>query len=363
MPKKGENITKRKDGRYEAKYVKERDELGRIVKYGSVYAKSYCEVKRKREEKLKNLTSENKKLISDKNNLISVALKEWLDAKLALKDSSYTNYYSIINSKIIPFFANKTINDINETLILKFIKKLQEENLGNKRIKDIGLVLKQFLKYKNINIKFELPKVTKKKITTLNNNEIAIIESITKNSKDIKEFAILLDLFTGMRIGELCALKWQDIDFENKVIHISKTLIRVKNKDNASDKKTKIIVDTPKTQSSIRDIPINENILSYLIKFKKSDDTYLLTENKTFITPKQYYLFYQNFLKSNSLKKYNFHTLRHTFATRAILCGIDIKTLSEILGHSSVKTTLDLYVHIKKDEKLFQINKLSFLTL
>ena len=333
MPKKGENITKRKDGRYEAKYVKERDELGRIVKYGSVYAKSYCEVKRKREEKLKNLTSENKKLISDKNNLISVALKEWLDAKLALKDSSYTNYYSIINSKIIPFFANKTINDINETLILKFIKKLQEENLGNKRIKDIGLVLKQFLKYKNINIKFELPKVTKKKITT------------------------------GMRIGELCALKWQDIDFENKVIHISKTLIRVKNKDNASDKKTKIIVDTPKTQSSIRDIPINENILSYLIKFKKSDDTYLLTENKTFITPKQYYLFYQNFLKSNSLKKYNFHTLRHTFATRAILCGIDIKTLSEILGHSSVKTTLDLYVHIKKDEKLFQINKLSFLTL
>ena len=360
MPKKGENISKRKDGRYEARYVKERDEFGRILKYGSVYAKSYFEVKRKREEILKNLNSIDKKRNIYKKELISESIIQWLDTKISIKDSSYTNYYSIIYSKIIPFFENKTLSKIDEALILKFIKSLQEEKLGNKRIKDIMLILKQFLKYKSINIKFETPKIIKKKVITLNNNEIAVIESITKNSEDIKVFAILLDLFTGMRIGELCALQWKDIDFENKVIHISKTLIRVKNKDEISNKKTIVIADSPKTQSSIRDIPINENILSYLIKFKKNDDNYLLTGNKTFITPKQYYLFYQKFLKLNSIKKYSFHTLRHTFATRSLLCGIDIKTLSEILGHSSIKTTLDLYVHIKEEEKLLQINKLSF---
>ena len=262
MPKKGENITKRKDGRYEARYVKERDEYGRILKYGSVYAKSYFAVKRKREEKLKVFNEENKRIILSKNELLNESIINWLDTKISLKESSYTNYYSIIYSKIIPYFKNITLNKINETLILKFIKSLQEQTLSNKRIKDIILVLKQFLKSKNIYLNFELPKVIKNKIITLNNKEIAKIEMLATNTNDIKVFAILLDLFTGIRLGELCALKWQDIDFENKIIHISKTLIRVKNKDQNSSLKTKIIVDIPKTISSIRDIPINNNILS-----------------------------------------------------------------------------------------------------
>ena len=280
-----------------------------------------------------------------------------------LKDSSYTNYYSIVNSKIIPFFKDFKIININEKIILEFTKYLKEQSLGNKRIKDILLVLKQFLDYKDINIKVELPKVPYNKITTLSNNEIKIIENAAINSNDIKIFAILLVLFTGIRIGELCALKWKDIDLENKMIHISKTLIRVKNKDFKSKYKTKIILDTPKTQNSIRDIPINETILPYFKKFKKDNNCYLLTSNNTFITTKEYYIFYLNFLKSLSIKKYKFHILRHTFATRSLLCGVDIKSLSEILGHSSIKTTLDLYVHITNNEKLFQLNKLSFVEL
>lgn len=363
MPKKGENITKRKDGRYEARYVKERDELGKIKKYGFVYARSYLEVKQKREEKLKSFKTENfNKTVYEKDTLTD-SIKIWLNTKILLKDSSYTNYYSIIYSKIIPFFKDIKITNLNEKKVIEFIKYLQNQKLGNKRIKDILLVLKQFFNYKNINIKIQLPKISNKKIITLSSDEIKTIEKAAKNSDDIKIFAILFVLFTGLRIGELCALKWKDIDLKNKVIHISKTLIRVKNKDNNSNYKTKIILDTPKTQTSVRDIPINQAILPYLKKFKKDDNNYFLTGNDTFITTKKYYLFYLNFLKSLAIKKYNFHILRHTFATRSLLCGVDIKSLSEILGHSSVKTTLDLYVHVNNKEKLFQINKLTFLNL
>ena len=168
-------------------------------------------------------------------------------------------------------------------------------------------------------------------------------------------------LFTGLRIGELCALQWKDIDFDKQVIHVRKTLIRVKNK-HASNEKTRIILDTPKTQKSIRTIPINQEILSYLKNFKKEDDCYLLTGDYSYLFTKKYYEFYKNFLKEHGLEEHNFHILRHTFATRSLLCGIDVKTLSEILGHASVHTTLDLYVHVKEQEKLLQINKLTFLT-
>ena len=360
MPRKGENITKRKDGRYEARYVKERDEFGRITKYGFVYAKNYFEVKKKREERIKNYELKSNIKSLEKVETINSLMKEWLESKISIKDSSYTNYYSIVYSKIIPFFKDKTLKEINENLILKFIKSLKDKNLGDKRINDVLIVLKQFLKYKNINIKFEMPKVLKRKIITLNDEEISVIKNVSKRTKDVKIFAILLDLFSGIRIGELCALKWKDFDIKNKIIHINKTLIRVKNKDNNITNKTKIILDIPKTQNSIRNVPINDEILPYIKGFKKDDDSYFLTGNNSFITTKKYYMFYQKVLKSLHIKKYKFHVLRHTFATHCLLCGVDIKTLSEILGHSSVKTTLDLYVHMGDNEKLCQINKLKF---
>ncbi len=363
MPKKGENITKRKDGRYEARFVKERDDTGKITKYGFVYAKSYLEVKKKREEVLKKFEIINSKKSLIRKDNIEDSIISWFDSKISIKDSSYTNYYSIIYSKIIPFFKDKKLKDIRDEDILEFIKYLQDKGLGNKRIKDILLVFKQFLKYNGINIKYELPKVSQNKIITLTDEEIRKIEKKTKHTNNVKEFAILFTLFSGVRIGELCALKWKDIDLNNKVIHITKTLIRVRNKDISNGQKTKLILDSPKTHNSIRDIPINDALMPYLKKFKRDDNCYFLTENESFMSTKRYYKFYLNYLKSLSIKKYKFHILRHTFATHSLLCGVDIKSLSEILGHSSVKITLDLYVHINDSEKLFQINKLTFIDL
>lgn len=358
MPRKGENITKRKDGRYEARYVKERDEFGKIKNYGFVYAKSYYEVKRKREEILKN----NQILKNPiKNTSFKQNIAVWLEQKISIKDSSYTNYYSIIYSQIIPFFALKSINKINSNDILEFTELLQNKKLGNKRIKDILILLSQFLKDNNINIKFDMPRITKKRINTLNDKEVKIIEKVALFTNNTKEFAILFVLLTGLRIGELCALQWQDIDIENKVIHVTKTILRVKSKEDIG--KTKMIISSPKSDKSIRDVPIHEFLIIYLKKFKTEDSYFFLSGDKNYITPQTYYNFYKKFLKKLSINDYNFHALRHTFATRALLSGMDIKTLSEILGHSSIKITLDLYVHITEKEKYTQINKIPLLSL
>ena len=143
MPKKGENITKRKDGRYEARYVRERDEFGRIKRYGFVYAKSYFEVKKKRDEKLKKIHLEINNKNSHQDISFTNSITRWLESKLSIKDSSYTNYYSIIKSKIIPFFTFKHPHEINNDDITNFIKYLKNKELSDKRIKDILILLKQ----------------------------------------------------------------------------------------------------------------------------------------------------------------------------------------------------------------------------
>lgn len=364
MAKKGENIYKRFDGRYEARYVKERDENNKIMKYGYVYGKTYKEAKIKKDLALENIKDIRKKDVLFKQKTFSEEIEKWFDNKLDIKSSTRYNYHTIIYSKLIPYFSNKKLRNINEDSIKKFTLFLLEEGVGNKRIKDILLVLKQFLIYMNISVKVDYPKINKNCVTSMTEDEIILIENKTINSNDIKKFAICLVLYTGLRIGELCALQWKDIDLDNQIINVSKTVSRIKDK-NTLKSKTKVIIDYPKTENSIRIIPIHNELVFYLKNFKqniKDDEVYFLTSTREFFPTNIYYYYYKTFIKNlNFDNKYNFHVLRHTFATRALLNGIDIKTLSEILGHSSVKITLDRYVHINTNEKLNQINRLPFL--
>ena len=362
MARKGENIFKRKDGRWEARYVKQRDINGKVLKYGYVYGKSYIDVKRKKEIAIEN--SKNEILIMNKDNssFFSVSIINWLNSKNIIKDTTYYNYYSIINGKLIPFFKDIKLTDINKSLIVEFTRKLKLQKLSSKRIKDILLLLNQFLQDQNINIKMEYPVLQKKNISILTNDEISVIEKDTLQTTDIKKFATLLTLFTGLRIGELCALQWKDIDLERKVIHITKNIIRTKS-DESSYLKTETKIDTPKTVTSIRDIPIKDELISYLKAFQKEKNIFLLTEGNFYMSPNKYYYFYRKYFEDLNIVNYKFHTLRHTFATRSLSFGMDIKTLSVILGHTSVKITLDLYVHITEEEKRKQINKIPLFSL
>lgn len=362
MARKGENIFKRKDGRWEARYAKERDLNGKIIRYGYIYGKSYIDAKIKKDKALENLKFKKFEKNYIDNTIFSLAIIKWLNNKTYIKDSTLYNYNSIINGRLIPYFKDIKMNQLTKQHICNFIKFLKEQKLSSKRIKDILMVLNQFLKENEIYIKFDYPSLDKKQIITFSDYEISIIEKNVLNTNDIKKFAILLTLFTGMRIGELCALQWKDIDLQNKIIHITKNIIRTK--ANIFDKsKTITKIDIPKTVNSVRDIPINDVLISFLKKFKKEDKIFLLTEKEYFMSPNKYYYFYKKYLSSLNLNCYNFHITRHTFATRCLSFGMDVKTLSVILGHTSIKITLDLYVHISDEEKRRQINKLSLLSI
>ena len=178
-------------------------------------------------------------------------------------------------------------------------------------------------------------------------------------NSNISELGILLCLYTGMRIGEICALKWSDIDLNTQLISVNKTLYRIKNPA-GNNPKTIIIIDAPKSRNSIRKIPIPPFMITRLSDMKNNcfADSYFLTCSNNHTEPRAYRERYKNFLKSVDVPYRNFHVLRHTFATECIRCGIDVKTVSELLGHSSVKITLDRYVHPSIEDKCRQLQKL-----
>ena len=363
MSKRGENIYKRKDGRYEARYVKERDITGKIEKYGYVYGRTYTEVKLKKLQILENINEIRAKEKELASKRFSTSIMSWLNAKISIKETTYYNYYTIIESKINPFFKNIKLRDVKKEHIVKFTRKLMDEGLSNKRIKDILIILKQFFRYEKMDIEVVCPKVGKNLIVTFNEEDVQKLEENLLNSSDMKSFGIVFVLFTGLRIGELCALQWKDIDLDKQIISVRKTIARVKNTQKGR-LKTKVVIEAPKTETSVRDVPIHDELMPYLrkLKDKNNEEYFILTNTNRFMTTNRYYCYYVKTLDKIGIEKHSFHTLRHTFATRALLNGVDIKTLSDILGHSSVKITLDRYVHMKKEEKLMQINKLPLLS-
>ena len=170
------------------------------------------------------------------------------------------------------------------------------------------------------------------------------------NNLTSRNIGILLSLYSGIRIGELCALQWKDIDFKNNKLIISKTVQRIYIKD--KDKNiSKVIITSPKTKNANREIPINKDFIEILKKIKSDNDYYILSNNEKYIEPRTYRKYFNKALKENKIKHFNFHSLRHTFATNCITLGCDYKTVSELLGHANVNITLNLYVHPRYSQK------------
>lgn len=350
MGRKGENIFKRKDGRFEARYVKGYKNNRAI--YGYVYDKSYSAVKKKRNNILLKLNKQNKL----SNNKFS--FNEWLNS-LNIKDSSYNRYISLIEKHIYPYFKSYSLNDLSRELIDNFMNhELPKKGLSKNSIHDIGALLREILKYYDVNIYFKIPSKEQPEINILTEKEQKLIDNSFWACDNAYKFGIILTLYTGLRIGELCALKYKNIDLENEVIRVKSTLIRVKKRTDfirRQNKKTEVVLSTPKSKKSIREIPINKKLLPYLKIYKKrnNNENFFLTENIRFVETRTYYNHYLKILKSINITNHSFHNLRHTFGTNCIAKGIDPKVLSIIMGHSSINITLNLYVHptskIKKD--------------
>lgn len=374
MPRHGENIWKRKDGRWEARYIKSRDNNGKAY-YASVYARSYKEVKRKREvveAAAKQWPSEP--LVTELS--VQCVTNEYLcNHRLEVKKSTYTRYTEIAEWYIYPRLGSKSIKALKQEDIDQFSLELTTagrkdgKGLSAKTVRDILAVLRQAIKYavekKYISTPdyiIKPPHQPKHNIQIFSLRDQKKLETAMQTEKDPLRYGVYLCLYTGMRIGELCALRWIDIDLENAVLSINQTVQRIKNDDLSSGHKTQLLIDKPKTESSERKIPLPEPINRQLISLKMncsaSNVSYFLTSTSKIMEPRNYYEKYKKYLEECNLDGYNFHALRHTFATRCVEKGVDPKALSEILGHASVQITLDRYVHPSMDAKRSCLEKL-----
>ena len=282
-----------------------------------------------------------------------------------IKESTYSNYSNIISNHIIPELGQIKISNLNNKIIQDYLITKYKNGrldgkggLSNKTIRDIIAVIKSSLKYAikeevidNINLDFIYPKIcSKEKIYTLSKEDQNKLTSYIKANPNIKNLGILLALYSGIRIGELCALRWEDIDFKNNILHINKTLQRIYIKDD-KEKISKIIITTPKTHNAEREIPISKCFANILKTYKNEPNAYILSCSDKWIEPRTLRRYFNRISKKANINSINFHGLRHTFATNCIKLGIDYKTVSELLGHANVNITLNLYVHPQMSQK------------
>ena len=271
--------------------------------------------------------------------LYSDKLTSWLkEKKIYLKYSTYTNYCNVIHNHILPKLGNYQIEDLNNDILQKFI--LQKLENGRKDGKG-GISFKYA---KDI---IQLPYHPSKAVEIFEKEHQITLINHLQSEINCKNFGILLCIHTGIRIGELCALKWSDINTQTKLLNISKTMIRTYTKEDGSH----LSITPPKSRSSTRMIPLNTWIMYYAILLQGEEDNYVLTNRDKPIEPNKYRLYYNRVLKELDLPHLKFHALRHTFATRCIECGCDYKSLSELLGHSNVSITMNIYVHPQMELK------------
>lgn len=300
-----------------------------------------------------------------KKKKIKEVIEEWKKEKInEVKISTYSTYLSIIKNHILPKFENKC--HFCEQDVQDLIFEKTEQNISLKTLKDIIVVIKMlirfsakndYMRYVELNIKF--PKASAaKQMEVFSTNEYKKLVNYTRQNFTFKNLGILICLSTGMRIGEICALKWQNIDIDMGVICIDKTLQRVCLERNVV--KTKILEMAPKTNSSKRQIPISSSLLKILKPLKKvvNNEFYVLTNNSVPLEPRSYRNHYKSVIMCLGLKQLKFHALRHSFASRCIDAKCDYKTLSCILGHSSINTTLNIYVHPSSFQKKQCIDKM-----
>lgn len=198
-----------------------------------------------------------------------------------------------------------------------------------------------------------------KELPVLSSQQQLVLESLLQTDTDETKLGILISLYAGLRIGEICALTWNDIDLNNKVIYVRNTVVRVKSAAGDSAK-THLIIDTPKTAASLRCIPICSTLLSALTSCAaRATSQYVVSYTSNFVSPRTYDYRFKKLLDACQIPRINYHALRHTFATRCIEAGVDVKSLSEILGHGDESITLNTYVHSSMDLKRIQLEKIT----
>lgn len=376
MPKRGENIYKRKDGRWEGRYIKNRTHSGKAI-YGYVYAHSYKEIRLKLQNAVKKDHFTEKSKTAADMAAFGVLAEDWFcHIRPLIKESTYIKYRNLWKSYIEPKLGGMYLSEFSRHLLENYCIELltsggtQGKGLSAKTVSDTLSIIRSIFRFcngRNMTVPCNAGEVTvrqtAKDIRIFSPKEQQILCSYIHSNLCIQNIGILLCLFTGIRVGELCALKWEDISFTEKTLYIHQTMqrIQVETADRSEGcAKTKIIVTTPKSKCSIRRIPFSEELAVYMQSVQTSASGYFLTGSDTkWIEPRTMQNHFKRLLKRCQIEDANYHVLRHTFATRCVEMGFDVKSLSEILGHASVGITMNRYVHPSMQLKRENMQRLS----
>lgn len=354
MPKRGTNIYKRKDGRWEARYVKSVEPDG-TKKYASVYASSYREAKDKQLLCIRDRQTEPP---ASANMLLEELMWNWLSsAANKIKRSTYLKYESIIRNHLTTGIGQVRLRFITGRMIDGFTdEKLHgKDALSPKTVNDLLVILGLAFSYAQQEFGLPKPPIRRvkepvKQMRVLSVGEQKNLEQYLLLDMDLYKLGVLLALYTGLRVGELCALQWEDIRDGN--ITVSKSLHRIKHGST-----TIVELSSTKTPTSNRMVPM-PSFLCPLVERCRGEGFVLKTPQGKPVEPRLMQLKFSRYIADCGLEKANFHALRHTFATRCVEAGFDVKTLSEILGHTDVKTTLNRYVHSSYELKQQNMQKL-----
>ena len=373
MSKKGENIYKRKDNRWEARYIKSYRPDG-SARYGYCYAKTYREARQKLTLAKASLVNGKLPNTASQKRRFAVYCDEWLQINRSrVKESTYVKYSTMLEKHIKPKLGGCLVQALSSIVVEEFSHELLfEEELAPKTVKDILTILHSIIKYTSKQFAYSLPpieivypKIPKNDTRVLSREEQKRFISFLTEHTDEAKFGILLALLTGMRIGEVCALKWMDVSLSDRCISVRSTMQRLHDYNDGSQNKTKIIISEPKSNTSARIIPLTDYAAKLCSSHWKNDpQAFVLTgQSERYIEPRVMQYKLERFTKECGLEGVHFHTLRHTFATRCVEVDFEIKSLSEILGHSSPRITLERYVHSSIELKRGNMNKLTAIGL
>lgn len=372
MPRKGENIYKRKDGRWEGRYIRSYDANNK-AKYSYVYGKTYSEVKQKLVDK--RSTVKKSPTVSQKSIHYSELLDLWLhSSQLNTKESTHSRYSHLINKHIKPHLGAYSLSNLTTEIVEDYIEMQLTDGrldkaggLSPKTVTDILTIIKstiEYARYKDFLVVCNLGKLTIKKkekeMRVLTQAEQEALVGVLIENMDLYKFGVFLSLYTGIRIGELCALQWEDFNLAQTTLKIRKTMQRIQDTENSAFSKTKIVITEPKSQCSVREIPLPTFVVDIARPFVSNSKAYILTGNDRYVEPRTMQNRFKSYIKDSGIANANFHALRHTFATRCVEVGVEIKSLSEVLGHANVNITLNRYVHSSFELKYSNMNKLCF---
>lgn len=301
-----------------------------------------------------------------KEKTINQITEEWKEKKKKyVRKSTYAAYQLLIQNHIKPYFGD--LYEVNEEKVQQFVSDKLDAGLSEKTIRDVIIVLKMILKFgiKNgyleyIQIDAKFPsKQEKKDLDVLSKADQKKFMEHLRNNFTFKNLGIFICLSTGMRIGEICGLRWCDVDTVEGVIKVRHTLQRIYIIEGET-RHTELLLDTPKTANSVRDIPMSSELLKMLKSLNKvvNENYYVISNDIKPIEPRTYRNYYKKLCKQLDIPELKFHGLRHSFATRCIESKADYKTVSVLLGHSNISTTLNLYVHPNKEQKKKTIDKM-----